>query len=169
MPAIQGHLRNAGIVSSREMQKCKLQIPTEQCWGSVSPVTFFLGESGSVDQRIRIRLSIRLPASVTSRMPQKNFFFIFFSYDLRYPPAHYHQSLTCCFKDKFCYNFILQTLFQSTQHRFEKGEGSESGRIITCDLTADPDPGGPKTGSGCGYPTLLQRQTRCEKIWLDKI
>ncbi len=90
--------------------------------------------------RLRIQLWIRLRSSVTLRMP-KNFFLI--SFLITYPQANYLQS-------KF-FIIILQAIYQSAQHLYEKRQGSGPGSIRYLWLM-DLDPGGPKT---CGSPRLL--------------
>ncbi len=52
----------------------------------------------------------------------------------------------------------MQTLFQSAQHFYEKGEGWYGSGVGSgsIPLTMDPDPGGPKTcGTGSGSPALI--------------
>ncbi len=57
---------------------------------------------------------------------QKICFWYFFL--ITYPQTHYLQSLIYCFNDKFCVKIlpILQALFQSAQHLYEKRERSRS-------------------------------------------
>ncbi len=63
----------------------------------------------------------------TSTM-QKKIFIIVFSYNL--PAGIWSSVLKIKFFVKIlCYNFILQALFQSPQHLYEKREGSGSGSI----------------------------------------
>ncbi len=50
---------------------------------------------------------------------KKNYFGPYF-FLITYPQAHYLQSSKFNFMLKFCQNFILQALFQSAQHIFEK-------------------------------------------------
>jgi hypothetical protein len=84
-------------------------------------------------------------------------------------------------------NQILQALFQSAQHFYEKRKGSRAGSgSIPRLMDPDPDPRGPKTcrscgsvsGSGSGSPTLLEtlffpyytvyRYHPLEKQWKQK-
>jgi hypothetical protein len=86
------------------------------------------------------------PSPGTLRMQKKDFF-IFFSYNL--PSGTLSSVLIILFLAKIlCKNFILQTLFQSAQHLYEKREGSGSGSIPLTNRSrsgrpkkhADPDP-----------------------------
>jgi hypothetical protein len=66
-------------------------------------------------------------------------FLIFFSYNL--PTGTLSSVLKIyIFAKILCLIFILQALFQSAQHIYEKREGSGAGAG-----SVPPDPGGPKT------------------------
>ncbi len=68
------------------------------------------------------QLRIRLLSSLIVRIQRKHIFFIFFSYNL---PTGTSSSLKNLFFAKIlCWNFILQSLFQSDQHIYEKSERS---------------------------------------------
>ncbi len=87
--------------------------------------------------RIRIRGSAPLTNGSGSADPTPFFSnfkdvkkkFRIFSYNLSAGTLSSVYNLLLCFKDNFVLNFILQTLFQSAQHLYEKKE--ESGAPLT--------------------------------------
>ncbi len=90
-----------------------------------------LSGSGSAD----LYLWVMDPAPTPDPTPDPTPFFsdfkdakkisFFFLYLTRRPQAHYLQS----YKLNFCWRFILQALFQSAQHLYEKKEGSSAGSV----------------------------------------
>jgi hypothetical protein len=121
-----------------------------QCWRSL---TFWCG-SGSADPYLILLdpepdpIPDQTPFFSDFKDARKIFFSNFLSYNL---PA---GTLSSVLRIKFCYNFILQALFQSAQHLYEKKE------------LMDPDPGGStmcRSGSGSGSPTLIcSKRTPCD-------
>jgi hypothetical protein len=120
--------------------------PANQCWGSV---TFCCGSGSFGFVPLTNRSGSGPPppdptpffSSVNLRM-QKRFFSSYF-FLITYPQAQYLQSYTI-FAKLLCLNFILQALFKSAQHLYEKKEGSGSGFI-------------PMTnGSGSGRPKNMR-------------
>ncbi len=89
-------------------------------------MTFLCG-SGSTDPYLRLTD----PDPDTTPDPTSFLFFLFFSYNLRYSQAHYHQS----YKLNFLLSFILKVLLQYSplKHLYEKREGS--GSILLTDGT----------------------------------
>ncbi len=110
------------------------RISLEQCWDSV---TFWYG-SGSVDPCLWLSDPVPVPFFSGFKVPKK--YFHIFSYNL--PAGTFSSVLILNFLLKFCSNFILQALFQSTQHLFEKGKEPDSDLYL---WWIDPDRGGPKT------------------------
>jgi hypothetical protein len=90
-----------------------------QCWGSVT-VTFWRG-SGSADPYLCLMDPDLTP-----------FFSDFKKKFLNLPTGTLSSVINLLLKINFMLRFILQALFQSAQHLYEKREGSRSG--------ADPDP-----------------------------
>ncbi len=99
------------------------------------------------------RIRIWLLSSVTLRMPKK-FFFIFFL--ITYQQAHYLQSLTYCFKEKFCVKIKFSKHYFSLLNTFMRKGKDPAPELNPYIWLRDPDLGGPKTCGSCGsgYPTL---------------
>ncbi len=84
---------------------------------------------------------------------KKLFFSHIFSYNL--PAGTLSSVLKISFFAKIlCTHFILQEIFQSAQHIYEKGKYSDPDPYL---WLMDPDPGGTKT-CGSGYHTLRERK-----------
>ncbi len=83
---------------------------------------------------------------------KKLFFSYFFSYNL--PTGTLSSVLKILFFAKvLCYNFILQALFQSAQHIYEKREGSGSGPLTN--------------GSGSGRPKNMRGSKQERILWIQ--
>jgi hypothetical protein len=101
------------------------------------------------------------PFFIDFKDAKKNIFSYFFLFIC---PQANHLQYKKFFAKILCKNDILQALYQSAQHIYEKIEGSGSGagaRSGSVPLTKDPDPGGPTTCGSCGSgsPTLLGLQS----------
>jgi len=110
------------------------------------------------DPRIRtsdswIRLRIRLLSSLIVKMLKKKNYIFFL---ITCPQAHHLQFKKFNFFAKIC--LILQALFQSAQHIYEKRKEPDPDPYLWL-MDPDSDPGGPNTS---GSPTLLVRK---EYLW----
>jgi hypothetical protein len=127
---------------------------------------------GILDILLRIRIRGSVPLTYRSRSDYRYFLqwlsgwrkkiLYFFLTTFPQVQAHYLQSLTSCFKEKFCVKILFCKHYFSPLNVFirnGKDLGPEQHPYL---WLTDSDPGGPKTcGSGSRCPTLVESIKLC--------